>query len=495
MRRVLPFALALAACTGESGGLTRVAGSGYFDPPSIDFGAQPIGDVARIPVRFTNSSGTGFQVLDVQYEPPADGFGLRLEGGGSLRNSIVGRGASVALEATFGPDREGPVEVMALVQTEDLEIPLELAGVGQRVEPAVLVANPTTVDFGEVAVGGRATQPLTLTNGGERAGRFARAIGRAPFDASLESGAAIPATDLEPGDTIAAEVGFAPLNVGAYDEVVRFLLDGGDQTVVQVRGTAVAAGTLSCAVTSFAFGPVERGDEARIPVTCTATGAYRVGSIVSDSGEIVVASVTPAIGSSVTTLQFELVFRARGVAHAVEADITITATHGEQTVLSVTAEVVDLPASEVDLVAAIDWVASADIDLHLVRQGGLPFMQENDCHFEAPTIDWNTLGEDADDPFLSRDVTNGPAEEQISMENGSTGVYDVFVFLNDGAQLVAVDAEILLRNQAPIPLSRTLDGCGVMWHVGTIRHDLGPPRFEVADTVSTNYMAFADCAN
>ncbi|MEQ8977468.1 MAG: hypothetical protein RL846_06040, partial [Deltaproteobacteria bacterium] len=117
MRRVLPFALALAACTGESGGLTRVAGSGYFDPPSIDFGAQPIGDVARIPVRFTNSSGTGFQVLDVQYEPPADGFGLRLEGGGSLRNSIVGRGASVALEATFGPDREGPVEVMALVQT------------------------------------------------------------------------------------------------------------------------------------------------------------------------------------------------------------------------------------------------------------------------------------------------------------------------------------------------------------------------------------------
>lgn len=497
MRRASLIVLGLAACTGEAGGLTRVEGSGYFDPPSVDFMEQPIGEVARVPVRFTNTSGAELQVLDVQYEPPADGFGVRVEGGGSFRNSIVRPGGTVALEATFGPDREGPVTVMALVQSDELEIPLELSGEGRRVEPAHLDANPTTVSFGEVAVGGRATQPLTLTNVGEREGRFVRAIQRAPFDATLPGGGAIPARDVAPGDVFSVEIGFAPLQVGTFDEVIRFALEGGDQTTVQVRGTAVAAGTMTCATTQIDFGPVERGDDARQTVQCTATGAYRVASIVSDSNEVDVLSVSPAIGNAVTTLQFEVRFRATGVAHTVDANVTITATHGERNVVRVLAETVDPPASELDLAAIIRWTAAADVDVHFVRQGGLPFMPENDCHFEAPTIDWNVIGNPVDDPFLSRDVQTGPAEERISMEDGSNGIYEVYAFINDvtTSAPVTVQAEVVLRGQAPTRLTQTLSGCGVLWHVGRIRHDVTPHRFETTDTLVLDYMAFADCAN
>ena len=142
------------------------------------------------------------------------------------------------------------------------------------------------------------------------------------------------------------------------------------------------------------------------------------------------------------------------------------------------------------------WDTDVDLDVHFVRQGGLPFMAGNDCHFEAPTLDWNTADDETDDPFLDNDLTTGGGAETISMADTAGGTYEVYVFLNRHPLPLPptpTTVTIHLRGQPDAVRNRTLASCGTMWHVGNVIAGTNPPRFDVVDTESSDYVPFADC--
>lgn len=489
--------LVLVACAGPEG-LVRVQGNGYFDPSDLDFGEQTIAQVATRPVRFTNTSGDAIQILGVEFDPPTNGFGLRLRDGGVFRNTVVPRGGTAQLEVTFGPDREGEIATTMLVITESLEIPLTLRGRGRRIEPARLEVVPTSIAFTTALVGESATQAMTIKNVGERSGRLVRAATSAPFGIRSSDGTPLGAIELDPDESVALTVTYAPTTGGAHAAELYLDLEE-DAVSVPLTGEAVAPGSLSCDRQLVEFGDVARGEAVEAPVRCTASGPYRLAALDVTPGAFEVVGVSPAVGSTFQTFQFSVRFFSRGVAARHQGSVTLVATHGEQTVVDLSAATVDPPLAEVDLRASLAWQTDVDIDIHFVRRPGLPFMLANDCHFEAPTIDWNVPGEEADDPFLSSDITTGPAEEHVTMSDGASAAYEVYAYYNQhpasGPPPTPTTVTIALRDQAAASFSRTLTTCGTLWHVGTIRHDTTPPRFDAVNTESLDYRALASCAN
>ena len=143
------------------------------------------------------------------------------------------------------------------------------------------------------------------------------------------------------------------------------------------------------------------------------------------------------------------------------------------------------------------WTDDVDVDLHLVQEGAQPYTFARDCHWGSKTLDWNQPGDLTDNPFLDRDARRGPGEETINLERPRGGVYEVWVqhFGPGEARPTVVSVDLRLQGGPAIVRARRLVQCGVSWHVGRLRFDVAPPRFEAIDLETDAFAAFAfECA-
>jgi hypothetical protein len=126
---------------------------------------------------------------------------------------------------------------------------------------------------------------------------------------------------------------------------------------------------------------------------------------------------------------------------------------------------------EDDLHVELSWsTPEADVDLHLVQDGSLPFDCPGDCFFDAPNPEWAVVGDPDDDPRLDIDDLAGFGPENINLAEPAAGSYDVFVHLYNPRDDTSTTAtvEVWLGGLAVWTGSAVLDEDGALWEVGTI---------------------------
>ncbi len=181
---------------------------------------------------------------------------------------------------------------------------------GQPGNPGPLVANPSSVSFGNVATGNSNSQPIILTNTGGATVTFSKVT---------VTGAGFSMTGLTTSTTIAAgskttfNVVFAPTSSGTVNGSIALVTNGSPaQLTISLAGTGQAATyALGANPTSLNFGTVPLGSTNSLTATLTDTGNSNVtisGVTVSGAGfsaSGVTSGLTLTPGQTATlTIQF-----------------------------------------------------------------------------------------------------------------------------------------------------------------------------------------------
>jgi hypothetical protein len=125
--------------------------------------------------------------------------------------------------------------------------------------------------------------------------------------------------------------------------------------------------------------------------------------------------------------------------------------------------------------ADLAWdAANADLDLHLLRNGGALFDAPSDACWCNPAPDWGAIADTTDDPIVSRDALAAGLAEQIALLSAPER-YEVLVhFYSDHGSGAAASATVTIAmtgaESATFSRAMTRD---LVWDVGTFD---GPTR-------------------
>lgn len=200
-----------------------------FVESSLDFGQTPVGGIGRRMVQLRNVGASLLTDLDFSSSDPA----FRVSSETECPWLQAGQVCVVDLE--FTPDAQGPVNAtitMTSAQGAMAQIPVSGTGSGNG-QPAALVFEPTSLDFGTVATGTTATRTVTLRNTGS---------GFAPISNFLvlpwfEADGMLCLPMLGPGESCTVEVRFAPIGPGPQNETLMVMTDQGVGAELPLSGT------------------------------------------------------------------------------------------------------------------------------------------------------------------------------------------------------------------------------------------------------------------
>ena len=209
---------------------------------------------------------------------------------------------------TFTPQATGAASGSLAVVSTAPNATLNISLSGTAVTPGYLTANPSSVNFGSIQVGGSQTQYESLTNSGGSSVTISQVT--ASGNGFSLSGFVAPQT-LSSGQSITFSVAFAPTLSGTASGSLSVVSDASDPSLsVTLSGTGTSAGQLSVSPGSMSFGTVTVG------ATQSQTGALSAGgssvtvsSASSSSSEFALSGIafplTIAAGQSVP---FKLTF-------------------------------------------------------------------------------------------------------------------------------------------------------------------------------------------
>lgn len=492
--------LGVGSCSTDPG-ITRVDGVGYFSPQRLSYGVRAVGDVHELTTVLRNSSGRRFRVQDVRFEPAQAFYAAFLtDEGGTLRGTELQNGESVDITLVFRPLSEGDFAATLVVETVELEIPLQIEAEARQVASGRPVLEPAEVRFLRREVGRDVSQRVRVTNGGDTDAALSRITVRSPYSVTAVGGGALvlPTVRLAPGEFTDVEVHYRAEEAGTSQGTVTFWFDTATQADLQAFGDAVQPGVLQCDETVLDFGDVPRGQGVSRSVHCTTSGGpYVLDRVRFATGSAADFTLNPGSPTLVGgNLDFEVRFAPIGLEGKHDGIVEIVPLHQVTTHVAATAEVLPPPPGQSDLEISMTWnTGSSDFDLHLVRLPGLPFDRDRDCHFDNVHPDWGQVDYTGDDPILTTDDVNGYGPETISLLHAAPGSYELW------AQFYGYDREIppsttvlidyQLRGQPVRSVSRNLLDCGVAWRVGRFDFDGSGVQFVGDGALVMDYLARA----
>lgn len=491
----------LAGCGGD-GGLRKVSSTGFFDPPEIDFGVRTVGLNHELTAELTNTSPEDLRVLDVRFDPVEDVFAARLPGE-TLRGALLERGSRQTVTLFYAPQEPRRYDTAMYLELADFEIELPIKAGAEVIPPAAPRLDPETIVFPETEVGRDVHQVVTITNSGETDGTLKTIKGdNAPFYVQQPGGGAfpLPSEILRPGDTIDLEVHYRPTVAGMHEAGIELTFDSGETAVLSVSGGSVDPGILTCGG-PIEFGNVPRGTTVAERIECVASGGpytLETAQLAPSSSELFRISSPPNGPDGSGRITLEVQFEAAGLADRHLGTVELVAAHGVITRVNLGATVDPPLPGTTDISVRLEWNTPwSDFDLHLVRSGGAPFTENEDCYFAQKNPDWGELGYVGDDPFLDRDDVDGFGPEEISLTSvgDADPVYDLYVqyhqYSRDTAPATTVEVVVQMRDQPEQRFTRDMFVCGNLWHVGRFRFDVGTPLFELVDIENDDYRGNA----
>jgi len=201
----------------------------------------------------------------------------------------------------------------------------------QTQSSSTLTCSPCSIDYGNVSVGGSEEVPVTLANTGTTAVTLRGKEKSAPWFFYIR-GLSIPYT-IPAGQSVTFNAIFAPTTDRASSGTFTFVTGGSNGTVVlSVKGTGIAAGTLTANPPSLGFGRVPVGTPKAQAVTITnsssspvtlnqiSTGSSSGSSVFSPSGAT--TPLTLAAGQSFT---FQVTFSPTATGDSYDNLVLLTA--------------------------------------------------------------------------------------------------------------------------------------------------------------------------
>lgn len=321
---VLVVAAALSGCALTSGSnvpdQSSPQGTLSANPLSIGFGSVPVGSTATQSAALTNTGSSSVTVS--QATVSSNNFNL----GGMSFPMTVAAGATVPVQIQFTPQQSGNLGATLQVTSNatDGTVSVALSGTGTA---GSLSVSPASLNFGDVSVGGNATETVTLINSGNTSLSITAAnISGAAFSIS---GLSLPLT-LAANQSSSFSVVFAPTATGSASGSISFASNApGSPTTLALAGNGDASSdALNASPSAVAFGNVATGSHQSQTVALKNTGTSNIsisqiavtGSVFSVSG----VSAPIAIGggqSASLTVTF-----APTTAGASSGSVTVTST-------------------------------------------------------------------------------------------------------------------------------------------------------------------------
>lgn len=275
---VLPCVLAMAGCQGVSTAKSSTAsnnpsGTGAASQlsalaSSINFGSVQLGSNQSQSAIVTNSGGSTITIS--QATVSGAGFSLKAP---TLPLSLTA-GRSNVFTITFAAQAAGAASGNLSITSNASNPTLSVALSATGVAAGSLVANPGSLNFGQVQVGATPSATATLTNSSGMTVAVSQA--NVTGSAFLLTGLAVPLT-LTAGQSINFTVTFAPKSTGAATGDLTILSTATNSTLdVPLSGTSVTPGLLGANPGSVSFGTVAVGNNQTQSVTLGNSGGSSV---------------------------------------------------------------------------------------------------------------------------------------------------------------------------------------------------------------------------
>jgi hypothetical protein len=188
-------------------GVSREAASA--SPTAVSFGQIALGSSSTLPVVITNDRSWNLTLSALQTK--GSGFSVS----GPTMPFTIGAGQSLTVEVTFTPQTAGAIGGSLFVAGATLAIPLT----GTGTAPGQLIIAPAPLNFGDVAVGTTATQPITMSAAGSSLTVSSAASSSAQF---VLEGATLPFT-IPAGQSVSFNVAFSPQSSGTLSGALSFV--------------------------------------------------------------------------------------------------------------------------------------------------------------------------------------------------------------------------------------------------------------------------------
>ncbi len=292
------------------------------NPTSLAFGNVQVGNNSSLPETLTNSGGTSLTISAAS----ASGAGLSLSGLSLPLTLTAGQSTSftVLFAPTAGGAVSGSLSIISTGSDSSLTVPLSGTGVAQ----GALAPNPTSLAFGNVQVGNKASLSETLTNsGGTSLTISAATASGAGFSLS---GLSLPLT-LSAGQSTSFTVLFAPTASGAVSGSLSITSTGSDSSLtIALSGTGVTQGMLAANPASLAFGNVPEGSSSSLSQTLTNSGGTSLtisAATASGTGFSLSGLTLPVTLSAGQSTSFTVIF-APTISGAASGNLSITSNGG-----------------------------------------------------------------------------------------------------------------------------------------------------------------------
>lgn len=277
-------------------------------PTSLRFGTVTVGQSETQLISLTNAGQTGATISAISVS------GSEFSISGLTPPANLAAGQSAALSVTFAPTANGWTggKVTFTSNASNASLQLTLGGTG--VSSEALTASPTSLSFGDVAVGTSATLAVVLTNA--RPWKETLTAFQATGTGFSISGPNLPVT-LNAGQSVTLNVSFAPQAAGLTGGSV-FI--PGPALNIPLSGTGTTIGQLSLTPATLNFGSVLVGATGMQTTTLNATsGSVTVSSAASSNSQFALPGalfpITIGAGQSVS-INVAFTPQASGVASA-----------------------------------------------------------------------------------------------------------------------------------------------------------------------------------
>ena len=300
--------------------LCSVAAFGQLAVPTsiVNFGSVQVGSMSSVPFPVTNTSRSSQTITQVS----VSGSEFRFTGP-NLPITLAPQ-QSTNLYVTFFPQAAGAASGSATIRQSCFygrwqkqrtgSLSLSLSGTG--VSGGYLAPSPASLNFGNIPVGSKQTQSVTVTNtGGSSVGITQAAVSGNGFSMSGFS----PQT-LAVGQSITMSVGFTAISAGTANGMLSLSSSATDASLsVALSGTGTSSGYLTPSPASLNFGNIPVGSSQTQSVTVSNSGGSSVTlsqAAVSGNG-FTLRSFSPqtlAVGQS-TTLSIGFTATSAGTAN------------------------------------------------------------------------------------------------------------------------------------------------------------------------------------
>jgi len=234
------------------------------NPSILAFGSVQVGSNSGLSETLTNTGGSNVTIS--QAAVTGNGFSVT----GLTLPATLTPNQSISFTVKFAPTTGGAVTGNLAVLSDAPGSPLNIALSGTGVTAGSLIANPASVNFGNVTVGNNKSVAVTVTNTGGSTVTISSAS--ATGSGFSFNGPNLPAT-VGAGQSATFNAVFTPVAAGSSSGNLTITSDSNNPTlIVPLSGAGLAQGQITPNPTSLSFGNVIVGSSLSLTQNLTNSG-------------------------------------------------------------------------------------------------------------------------------------------------------------------------------------------------------------------------------